>query len=101
MQVTVVHNVSGDMEALLAELKTAVGAGGLVREGDVEIQVSMPPLCHGHGHGHGHCHVCFWVGVGACVHACIPAYMCARACACMHVRVSACILALVRACAGV
>ena len=88
MQVTVVHNVSGDMEALLAELKTAVGAGGLVREGDVEIQVSMPPLC-------------FWVGVGACVHACIPAYMCARACACMHVRVSACILALVRACAGV
>ena len=50
MQVTVVHNVSGDMEALLAELKTAVGAGGLVREGDVEIQVSMPPLC-------------FWVGV--------------------------------------
>ena len=34
---TVIHNVSGDVGALLAELKGAVGAGGLVREGDVEV----------------------------------------------------------------
>jgi hypothetical protein len=40
-QVTVIHNVSGDVAALLGELKGAVGAGGLVREGDVEVCVGI------------------------------------------------------------
>eukprot|EP00961_Rhodomonas_salina_P008240 111903-Rhodomonas_salina.1 len=37
-KVTVIHNVSGDVDALLSDIKGAVGAGGLVREGDVEVQ---------------------------------------------------------------
>ena len=49
---TVIHNVSGDVAALLGELKGAVGAGGLVREGDVEV-------CVGVGVGVG-------IGVGVC-----------------------------------
>lgn len=36
--VTVVRNVSGDAEALLKLLKKRCGAGGVLREGDVEIQ---------------------------------------------------------------
>lgn len=37
-KVTVIHNVSGNVEALLTELKRSVGAGGIVRDGDVEVQ---------------------------------------------------------------
>ena len=33
--------VSGDVAALLGELKGAVGAGGLVRDGDVEVCVCL------------------------------------------------------------
>jgi translation initiation factor 1 (eIF-1/SUI1) len=36
--VTVIHNVSGDVDALLTKLKEKVGAGGVVRDGDVEVQ---------------------------------------------------------------
>ena len=36
--VTVIHNVTGDVEALLGDLKKAVGGGGVVRDGDVEVQ---------------------------------------------------------------
>jgi len=36
--VTVIHNVSGDVEALLGDLKRAVGGGGVVRDGNVEVQ---------------------------------------------------------------
>ena len=36
--VTVIHNVTGDIEALLGDLKKAVGGGGVVRDGDVEVQ---------------------------------------------------------------
>ena len=36
--VTVIHHVSGDVAALLADLKAAVGAGGVVRDGSVEVQ---------------------------------------------------------------
>jgi len=36
--VTVVRNVSGDTEALLKLLKKRCGAGGVIRDGDVEIQ---------------------------------------------------------------
>ena len=36
--VTVVENVSGDAEALLAALRKRCGAGGAVRDGAVEIQ---------------------------------------------------------------
>lgn len=36
--VTVVRNVSGDTEFLLKTLKKRCGAGGVIREGDVEIQ---------------------------------------------------------------
>jgi translation initiation factor 1 (eIF-1/SUI1) len=38
--VTVIHNVSGNVEALLADLKSSVGSGGLVREGNVEVRYS-------------------------------------------------------------
>mmetsp|Transcript_19440 Transcript_19440/g.44085 ORF Transcript_19440/g.44085 Transcript_19440/m.44085 type:complete len:330 (+) Transcript_19440:376-1365(+) len=37
-KVTVLHNVSGEVGALLGELKGAVGAGGVVRNGNVEVQ---------------------------------------------------------------
>lgn len=37
-KVTVIHNVTGDVGLLLSDLKAAVGAGGLVRDGDVEVQ---------------------------------------------------------------
>ncbi len=37
--VTVIHNVNGDVEALLAELKKSLGGGGVVRDGNVEVQV--------------------------------------------------------------
>ena len=37
--VTVIHNVSGDVEALLAELKKSLGGGGVARDGNVEVQV--------------------------------------------------------------
>lgn len=36
--VTVIRNVSGDAEALLSTLKKKCGAGGVVRDGEVEIQ---------------------------------------------------------------
>jgi translation initiation factor 1 (eIF-1/SUI1) len=36
--VTVVRNVTGDAEALLTLLKKRCGAGGVVRDGEVEIQ---------------------------------------------------------------
>lgn len=36
--VTVIRNVSGDAEALLSTLKRKCGAGGVVRDGEVEIQ---------------------------------------------------------------
>lgn len=36
--VTVVRNVSGDAEHLLKSLKKRCGAGGVLRDGDVEIQ---------------------------------------------------------------
>jgi translation initiation factor 1 (eIF-1/SUI1) len=36
--VTVVRNVSGDAEALLKLLKKRCGAGGVLRDGEVEIQ---------------------------------------------------------------
>ena len=36
--VTVIRNVSGDARALLDVLKKRCGAGGVLREGDVEIQ---------------------------------------------------------------
>ena len=36
--VTVVRNVGGNAEALLKVLKKRCGAGGVVREGDVEVQ---------------------------------------------------------------
>lgn len=36
--VTVIRNVSGDAEALLRKLKKRCGAGGVVRDGDVEVQ---------------------------------------------------------------
>ncbi|MCC6489598.1 MAG: translation initiation factor [Candidatus Hydrogenedentes bacterium] len=36
--VTVIRNVSGDAEALLSMLKKKCGAGGVVRDGEVEIQ---------------------------------------------------------------
>ena len=36
--VTVIRNISGDAEALLTTLKKRCGAGGVVRDGDVEIQ---------------------------------------------------------------
>jgi len=37
-QVTVVHNVSGDLDQLCKDLKGAVGSGGVVRDGNVEVQ---------------------------------------------------------------
>jgi len=37
-RVTVLGNVSGDAEALLRELKKRCGAGGVVREGAIELQ---------------------------------------------------------------
>lgn len=37
-RVTVIHNVSGNVEALLSDLKRSVGAGGVVRDGNVEVQ---------------------------------------------------------------
>jgi translation initiation factor 1 (eIF-1/SUI1) len=37
-QVTVLRNVSGDAEALLRALKKRCGAGGVVREGAIELQ---------------------------------------------------------------
>jgi len=36
--VTVVRNVSGDSEAMLSWLKKKCGAGGVVREGTIELQ---------------------------------------------------------------
>lgn len=36
--VTVLRNVSGDADALLRELKKRCGAGGVVREGAIELQ---------------------------------------------------------------
>ena len=36
--VTVIRNISGDAEALLSALKKRCGAGGVVREGSVEVQ---------------------------------------------------------------
>ena len=37
-KVTVIRNVEGDAAALIAELKNALGAGGVARGGEVEIQ---------------------------------------------------------------
>eukprot|EP01116_Phalansterium_solitarium_P024437 TRINITY_DN8961_c0_g1_i2.p2 TRINITY_DN8961_c0_g1~~TRINITY_DN8961_c0_g1_i2.p2 ORF type:complete len:186 (-),score=36.39 TRINITY_DN8961_c0_g1_i2:139-696(-) len=37
-KVTIIHNVTGDSAALLADLKRAIGAGGVLRDNDVEIQ---------------------------------------------------------------
>jgi translation initiation factor 1 (eIF-1/SUI1) len=37
-KVTVVHNVSGDLDQLCKDLKGAVGSGGVVRDGNVEVQ---------------------------------------------------------------
>mmetsp|Transcript_23912 Transcript_23912/g.39551 ORF Transcript_23912/g.39551 Transcript_23912/m.39551 type:complete len:214 (-) Transcript_23912:239-880(-) len=37
-KVTVVHNVSGDVDALLRDIKGVVGSGGVVRDGDAEVQ---------------------------------------------------------------
>lgn len=36
--VTVIRNISGDLEGLLSQLKKLCGAGGTVREGAIEIQ---------------------------------------------------------------
>ena len=36
--VTVIRNVTGDAERLLSVLKKRCGAGGVVREGSVEVQ---------------------------------------------------------------
>ena len=37
-KVTVVHNVTGDLDQLCKDLKGAVGSGGVVRDGNVEVQ---------------------------------------------------------------
>jgi hypothetical protein len=37
-KVTVIRNVRGDPGALVTELKNALGAGGVAREGCIEIQ---------------------------------------------------------------
>jgi translation initiation factor 1 len=36
--VTVIRNLSGDLDGLLRLLKRQIGAGGVVREGAIEIQ---------------------------------------------------------------
>jgi len=41
--VTVIRNVTGDVDALLKDLKQALGAGGVIQGNDVEVQGEHMP----------------------------------------------------------